>query len=111
MRWAHSLDALMLSYERTGIVLPALASQPIITPDVAYFMECFSLLSRHRQSSGFGANPLSLVDIVVVAGPLGYRTPDEFLFFAEIIGGMDQEFLSYFNERQKIESASKAKNR
>lgn len=55
--------------------------------------------------------PLSLVDIVVVAGPLGYRTPDEFLFFAEIIGGMDQEFLSYFNERQKIESASKAKNR
>ena len=101
----------MLSYERTGIVPPALASQPTITPDVAYFMECFSLLSRHRQSSGFGANPLSLVDIVVVAGPLGYRTPDEFLFFAEIIGGMDQEFLSYFNERQKIESASKAKNR
>lgn len=101
----------MLSYERTGIVPPALASQPTLTPDVAYFMECFSLLSRHRQSSGFGANPLSLVDIVVVAGPLGYRTPDEFLFFAEVIGGMDQEFLSYFNERQKIESASKAKNR
>ena len=101
----------MLSYERTGIVPPALASQPTITPDVAYFMECFSLLSRHRQSGGFGVNPLSLVDIVVVAGPLGYRTPDEFLFFAEIIGGMDQEFLSYFNERQKIESASKAKNR
>ena len=101
----------MLSYERTGIVPPALASQPTITPDVAYFMECFSLLSRHRQSSGFGVNPLSLVDIVVVAGPLGYHTPDEFLFFAEVIGGMDQEFLSYFNERQKIESASKAKNR
>ena len=111
MRWAHNIDALMLSYERTGIVPPALANQPIITPDVAYFMECFSLLSRHRQSSGFGVNPLPLMDIVAVSGPLGYRTPDEFLFFAEIIGGMDQEFLSYFNERQKTESASKAKNR
>ena len=51
------------------------------------------------------------MDIVAVSGPLGYRTPDEFLFFAEVIGGMDQEFLKYYNERQKTESASKAKNR
>ena len=41
------------------------------TPDVAYFLECFSLISRHRQSNGFGVNPLSLVDIVAVAAPLG----------------------------------------
>jgi len=109
LRWAHNLDALMLSYERTGNVPPALANQPTITPDVAYFMECFSLLSRHRQSNGFGANPLPLMDIVAVSGPLGYRTPDEFLFFAEIIGEMDQEFMTYVNERQKIDSASKKK--
>ncbi len=101
----------MISYGRTGIVPKALADQPTITPDVAYFMECFSLLSRHRQSNGFGANPLALMDIVAVAGPLGYRTPDEFLFFAEIIGEMDQEFLSYINERQKIDAASKPKKR
>ena len=74
-------------------------------------MECFSLLSRHRQSSGFGHNPLPLMDIVAVSGPLGYRTPDEFMFFAEVMGEMDQEFLSYVNERQKIDSSSKSKKR
>ena len=91
MRWAHNLDALRLSYERTGKVPQALANQPNVTPEVAYFMEYFSLLSRHRQSSGFGVNPLAFGDIVAVSGPLGYRTPDEFLYFAEIISDMDQE--------------------
>ncbi len=51
------------------------------------------------------------MDIVAVSGPLGYRTPDEFMFFAEVMGEMDQEFLSYVNERQKIDSSSKSKKR
>ena len=86
-------------------------NQPVLTPDVAYFLECFSLISRHRQSNGFGVNPLSLVDIVAVAAPLGFKTGDEFLFFAEIIGEMDREFLDYAQERQKLDSATKSKRK
>lgn len=103
------MDALLLSYERTGKVPHALASQPIITPDVAYFLECFSLISRHRQSNGFGVNPIPLVDIAAVSSPLGYRTPDEFMFFAEIMGELDQEFLRFVSERNKLDAASKSK--
>lgn len=91
----------MLSYERTGNVPHALASRPHITPDVAYLMECFSLLSRHRQSNGFGVNPLPLADIVAVSGPLGFRSPHDFLFFAEVMGEMDSEFLAYAEEQRR----------
>lgn len=101
----------MLSYERTGIVPPALASRPFITPDVAYLMECFSLLSRHRQSNGFGVNPLPLADIVAVSGPLGFRSASDFLFFAEIMGEMDREFLDYANEQRKLTSATRPKRK
>lgn len=97
----------MLSYERTGIVPHALASRPTVTPDVAYFLECFALLSRHRQSNGFAANPLPLADIVAVSFPLGFRGPDDFLFFVEIMGEMDREFLNYSGEQQKLRSATK----
>lgn len=101
----------MLSYERTGNVPQALASRPTITPDVAYLMECFSLLSRHRQSNGFGANPLPLADIVAVSVPLGFRSASDFLFFAEVMGEMDREFLEYANEQRKLTSASRTKRK
>ena len=111
MRWAPNLDALLISYERTGIVPPALASRPVLTPEVAYFIECFGLLNAHRQSSGFGVSPLPLADIVAVSGPLGFRTSDEFLFFAEIISALDREFLDYADEKQKRDSATKSKRK
>lgn len=104
MRWAPNLDALLLSYQRTGNVPPALASRPTLTPDVSYLLECFSLLSRHRQSNGFGSNPLALADIVAVAAPLGFRTNDEFLFFAEVMGGMDDEFLTFHQEQRTLKA-------
>jgi hypothetical protein len=101
LRWAPNIDALLISYERTGIVPLALASRPTITPDVAYFIECFGLLNAHRPSGGFGIGPIPLSDIVAVSGPFGFRTSDEFLFFAEIIGAMDREFLDFANEKRK----------
>jgi hypothetical protein len=107
LRWAPNIDALMMSYERTGIVPPALASRPTITPDVSYLLECFALLSRHRQSNGFATNPIPLADIVAVSGPLGFRSSSDFLFFAEIMGDMDREFLSYDQEQQKLKAATK----
>jgi hypothetical protein len=77
---------------------------------VAYLLECFSLLSRHRQSNGFASNPLSLIDIVAVSGPLGFRSSDEFLFFAEVMGEMDREYLSFDHEQQKLRAATKKRH-
>ena len=101
----------MLSYARTGNVPQALASRPVVTPDVAYLLECFSLLSRHRQSGGFGVNPIPLVDVVAASAPLGFYTPPDFLFFAEIMGDMDRVFMDYAAEQQKLASATKPKHR
>jgi hypothetical protein len=52
-----------------------------------------------------------LADIVAVSGPLGFRTSDEFLFFAEIISALDREFLDYADEKQKRDSATKSKRK
>lgn len=101
----------MLSYARTGNVPQALASRPVVTPDVAYLLECFSLLSRHRQSGGFGVNPIPLVDVVAVAAPLGFTTPPDFLFFMEIMGELDRVFMDYAAEQQKLAAATKPKHR
>lgn len=109
MRWAPNIDALLLSYARTGNVPQALASRPTLTPEIAFFLECFGFLSRHRQSNGYTRNPIPLVDIVAVAGPLGFRTSDEFLFFAEIMSEMDVEYMTYQDERLKMSAATKTK--
>jgi hypothetical protein len=71
-------------------------------------MECFSLLSRHRQSSGFGANPISLADIVAVSAPLGFRSVTDFLFFADVMGELDREFMTYAAEQQRLASTTTA---
>ena len=69
------------------------------------------MLNRHRQSGGFGPSALSLSDIAAVAGPLGFRTANEFIFFAEVIGDMDDEFLTFVSEKRKAEAAAKPKSK
>ena len=99
------MDALRLSYKKTGVVPPALAEQPVITPDLQFYLESFFFLSSFRGSSGFGPNPLAFSDVYRYAELIGYTSPEDFLPFAEMMRACDQVYL----EVHRNEADSKPK--
>ena len=103
------MEALLLSYQKTGKVPPALQARPEITQDVGFYIECFYFLSRFRSSSGFGPNPLSLLDIETYARKIGYTTTEDFLFFAEVMNSCDQVYLDDVQKRQEAKRKTVSK--
>jgi hypothetical protein len=78
-------------------------------PDIQFYLECFYALSRHRQSSGFGPSQLDIPSIKIYADAIGYG--DDFEWFLGVMAEMDQAYLEYSNEKQRIESQTKAAQR
>ena len=114
MTWGPNIEVLHAHYSQTGEPPPALANKPEAGPDVSFFVECFLKLSKNRQSSGFGVNPLLYSDIADFAGRVGFVSNDEFLHFLDIIQELDDTFISLARERQKRQEEldkMKAKNR
>jgi hypothetical protein len=93
--------------ERTGEIPKALADRPWEGPDIQFYLECFYALSRHRQSNGFGPSQLDIPSIKIYADAIGYGG-DDFEWFLFIISEMDQGYLEFVNEKQRIESQTKA---
>ena len=102
-------DALLLSYKKTGVIPPALANEPEITPQLRFYFEAFAFVSRFRTYGMSGPNPISLPDIRVYADKIGYTSTGDFLFFAEIMSACDQVYLEDYQRRSKAESESKKK--
>ncbi|NCC40468.1 MAG: hypothetical protein EOM21_13630 [Gammaproteobacteria bacterium] len=115
LRWGKGLDALRLSYKRTGEVPKALRDQPDMTRDVKFYLDCFRSLTRFRGGSGFGLNPLTYADVSTFASELGYAPGSEpFLFFLDVISALDSAYLTHSQEKSKTQpkkSASAPKRR
>lgn len=97
--------------ERTGEVPKALADRPLPGPDTQFYLECFYALSRHRQSNGFGPSQLDIPSIKIYADAIGYGGSEDFEWFLHIIAELDQAYLEFVNEKQRIESQTKAAQR
>lgn len=102
------MEALLLSYRKTGKVPPALQSRPELTKDILFYIEAFYFLCRFRTSSGFGPNPLSLLDIEAYARTIGYTSSEDFFFFAEVMSACDQVYLEDVQKRQNAKQRPKA---
>ena len=112
LRWSKGLDALRLSYKRTGEVPKALRDQPDMTRDMRFYLECFRKLSGFRGGSGFGANPLSYTDTSSFALELGYAPGSaSFLFFLDMLSALDSAYLTYAQESAKTKTAQAPKTR
>ena len=106
MTWGtKGQDALWISYQKTGVVPPALEQKPVFTPDLLFYIEAFFYLSSFRGSNGFGANPLALQDILSYCALIGYTSEDDVLFFSEVMRACDHVFL----EEQQKQSKAKEK--
>ena len=102
---------LILSYERTGVIPPALANRPNPGADVLFYLDCYHALARHRPNSGMGLSPVPLPDIKIYADATGFAAPADFLWFSEIIGALDEEFLSFQSKKIESERAQAAAQR
>ena len=89
----------------------ALADRPFPGPDTQYYLECFYALSDHRQSGGFGLSPLDLPSIKILADAVGYGEGKDFEWFRYMMAELDRAYLEYMNERQRIESQTRAAQR
>jgi hypothetical protein len=110
LRWEGSTDVLFLSLQRTGKVPKALEDRPYPGPDTLFYLECFYALSRHRQSNGFGPSQLDIPSIKIYADAIGYGEA-EFEWFLYMMAELDQEYLSFVNEKRSAESQTKAAQR
>lgn len=109
LRWGKGLDALRLSYKRTGEVPKALRDQPDMTRDVRFYLDCFRALTRFRGGSGFGLNPLAFADVSAFADGLGYVPGSEaFLFFLDVISALDSAYMAYSQEKSKAQTKNSA---
>lgn len=81
-------------------------------PEVLFFVEEYFALSDFRQSSGFGANPLSQRDVLDRAELVGMSSPGNKLWYLSVMRSLDRIFLNYLREKQKqrqAEAEAKAK--
>ena len=101
------MDALKLSYQKTGVLPPALANQPDITPEMRFYFGAFNRLSRSRTYHMSGPNPIALSEISAYAEKIGYTNADDFFFLADVISACDEVFLEDVAKRQKAKSESK----
>jgi hypothetical protein len=102
LRWGKGLDALRLSYKRTGEVPKALRDQPDLTKEVRFYLDCFRSLTRFRGGSGFGLNPLSYSDVTKLAQDLEYEPGSaSFLFFLDMMSALDSEYLRHSQEKSE----------
>jgi hypothetical protein len=102
LRWSKGMDALRLSYKRTGVVPKALKDQPDMTREVKFYLDCFRSLARFRGGSGFGLNPLSYADVTKLAQDLEYEPGStEFLFFLDMMSALDAAYLKYSQEKSE----------
>jgi hypothetical protein len=77
---------------------------------VLFFVEEYFALSDFRQSSGFGANPLSQRDVLDRAELVGMVSHNDQLWYLSVMRHLDRVFLDYVREKQKqAEAESKAK--
>lgn len=103
------MDALRLSYEKTGVIPPALARKPELTDDCIFYLEAFYFLSGFRPEGMSGLGPLLLADIERYAALSGYTSANEILFFADVMLACDVAFRNYHAKKSSAKSAAKPK--
>jgi hypothetical protein len=101
VRWSEGSGALLASYEKTGIVPPALASKPDLTVDVAFYIEAFYFLSGFRSQGFSGPGSLLFSDIIRYAELVGYTASEDIQFFASVMLSCDIAFRKAISDKPK----------
>lgn len=111
LQWGKGVDALRLSYRKTGTVPKALAEQPELTPDIRFYLDAFYQLSRFRGSNGFGVNPLVYSEISAYAVSCGFEQHSwSHEVFLDVLAELDSAYTEFMRQKQEAsDSASRGK--
>jgi hypothetical protein len=79
----------------------ALRNKPELFPDLGTIYEAFWILRQSCASSGFGPNPISMVELQAYLGTIPGLTLDEYDRMMRLIKVLDMEYLSICNNKME----------
>lgn len=77
-----------------------------------FYLESFFFLNRFRRSGYGGPEPLEFSEIRTYAETIGLKGTESVTFFADILAGLDEVYLTYMREKKaEMEKAEAMKRK
>ena len=107
--WGSKVDFLKKRAKKTGVLPPALATRPTVTPDVDLYYVGWKLLDARRLFNESGAQATPLSDVIAAAKLTVGDDDEEIMEFCRVITETEVMVLKELAEKRKrdIEKASR----
>ena len=102
------MQSLLDFQKRSGFTPTALLNRPRLIPELRFYRDAYSRLSRGRQWGDSGPQPILVSEATDYAERLGVRGAESMEVFLDMVQAQDDVFLEVLAEQRKAASEAKS---